>query len=101
MTINPVKVRELLKTCHDPEVGLDIVSLGLIYDIATTETTVNITMTLTTPGCPLVPYFEQEIVGKIKAGTGATQVKIDLSFDPPWDPGKMSDEARTQLTMMR
>lgn len=101
MNIDQQKVRDILATCHDPEVGLDIVSLGLIYDIATTEATVHITMTLTTPGCPLVPYFEQEIVGKIKAGTGAAEVTIELSFDPPWDPGKMTEDARAQLTMMR
>lgn len=99
--IDQKKIRSILATCLDPEVGLDIVSLGLIYDIQTTESEVKITMTLTTPGCPLVPYFEQEIVGKIKEGTGATDVKIDLTFDPPWDPGKMTDEARAQLTMMR
>lgn len=99
--IDKEKVRTILATCLDPEVGLDIVSLGLIYDIQTTDTDVKITMTLTTPGCPLVPYFEQEIVSKIKEGTGANEVKIDLSFDPPWDPGKMNDDARAQLTMMR
>jgi metal-sulfur cluster biosynthetic enzyme len=101
MSIDAEKVRTALATCLDPEVGLDIVSLGLIYDIATTDTSVAITMTLTTPGCPLVPYFEQEIVAKVKAATTAETVTIELSFDPPWDPGKMTAEARAQLTMMR
>lgn len=99
--IDTAHVRQALATCLDPEVGLDIVSLGLIYDIATTETRVSITMTLTTPGCPLVPYFEQEIVNKVKGATGANEVVITVTFDPPWDPGKMTDDARAQLTMMR
>lgn len=101
MPILKEQILDILRTCNDPEVGIDIVNLGLIYDIAITGQAVKLTMTLTTPGCPLVPYFEQEIVGKIKAATGATSVTIDLSFDPPWDPGKMSEEARKQLTMLR
>jgi metal-sulfur cluster biosynthetic enzyme len=101
MPITKEQILEILRTCNDPEVGLDIVSLGLIYDVAITGQAVRLTMTLTTPGCPLVPYFEQEIVGKIKDQAGATEVSIDLTFDPPWDPGKMSVDARNQLTMMR
>lgn len=101
MAMTKDQILDILRTCRDPEVGLDIVSLGLIYDIVIADQTVNLTMTLTTPGCPLVPYFEQEIVGKIKEQAGATEVTITVTFDPPWDPGKMSADARNQLTMMR
>ncbi len=101
MVITKEQILNILGTCNDPEVGLDIVSLGLIYDVEIVGAVVHLTMTLTTPGCPLVPYFEQEIVGKITDQTGATKVTISLTFDPPWDPGKMSADARNQLTMMR
>ena len=94
-------VLKALGTCLDPELGIDIVSLGLIYKVLVEDSDVKITMTLTTPGCPLVPYFHDDIVDKVKKATGANKVSIDLSFDPPWDPSKMSELARQQLTMMR
>lgn len=101
MAITKEQILKILGTCHDPEVGLDIVSLGLIYDVGIADKSVKLTMTLTTPGCPLVPYFKQEIISKIKDQAGATDVGIDVTFDPPWDPSKMSADARNQLTMMR
>ncbi len=95
------QVRDILKTCNDPELGIDVVSLGLIYGITATAEQVSITMTLTTPGCPLVPYFRDEIVRKVKQVTGVAEVVIDLSFDPPWSPDRMDPLAKAQLTMMR
>lgn len=92
---------DVLKTCDDPELGIDIVSLGLVYRVAVSPAEITITMTLTTPGCPLVPYFRTEIIDKIKAATGVDVITLDLTFDPPWDPSKMSDLARQQLTMLR
>lgn len=94
-------VEEALSKCIDPELGIDIVSLGLIYDIVITEKKVAITMTLTTPGCPLVPYFRQQIVDQVKKATGVETVDINLSFDPPWNPDKISASAKAQLTMLR
>lgn len=95
------EILQALKTCHDPELGIDIVSLGLIYGITIQPQQITVTMTLTTPGCPLVPYFHEEIVKKVRAVSGVTTVSIDLTFDPPWDPSKMSELARQQLTMIR
>ena len=94
-------VENALAKCNDPELGIDIVSLGLIYDIAVPGKKVVITMTLTTPGCPLVPYFRQTIVDKVQQATGVADVEIILTFDPPWSPAKMSPAAKAQLTMVR
>ncbi|MBI5466800.1 MAG: metal-sulfur cluster assembly factor [Candidatus Kerfeldbacteria bacterium] len=95
------QVYQALQKCYDPELGLDVVSLGLIYDVTVDGPTVHVLMTLTTPGCPLVPYFRQDMETKINAATGCTTVVIDVTFDPPWNPDKISPEARQQLTMLR
>ena len=94
-------VEEALKKCIDPELGIDIINLGLIYEIVISENNVSITMTLTTPGCPLVPYFRQNIIDHVKSDTQVETVDIILSFEPPWSPDMMSKEAKTQLTMLR
>lgn len=90
-----------LRQCIDPELGIDIVSLGLIYNVEWTEDSVTITMTLTTPGCPLVPYFKQRILDQVRSATGTEQVNIVLTFDPPWSPERMTPEGKKQLTMLR
>lgn len=95
------QVYQALQTCYDPELGLDVVSLGLIYDVTIDGSTVRVLMTLTTPGCPLVPYFRQDMETKIKAATGCATVTIEVTFDPPWNPDKISAAARQQLTMLR
>lgn len=95
------QVMNILSTCNDPELGINIVDLGLVYGITITEETVTILLTLTTPGCPLMPYFKEELTRKVLEGTGIGQVEISLTFDPPWNPDKMSQAAQAQLTMMR
>lgn len=95
------KIRHALKGCKDPELGINIVDLGLIYKIEATDTAVNIQMTLTTPGCPLQPYFQQDIEERVTAATGIKHVSIDLTFDPPWTPAAMTEEGRRLLTVMR
>lgn len=95
------QVEEGLSKCIDPELGIDIVSLGLIYDIALTDKKATITMTLTTPGCPLVPYFRQQIVDQVKKASGVDEVDIVITFDPPWTSDKISAAAKAQLTMLR
>lgn len=94
-------VEQALRTCIDPELGIDIVSLGLIYDIVVTGSAVHITMTLTTPGCPLAPYFHRKIDSAVQTLAGATAVHITLTFDPPWSPDRVSPDAHRQLTMLR
>jgi FeS assembly SUF system protein len=91
---------EKLKTVYDPEIPVDIYELGLIYKVdVSDDKDVAIDMTLTAPGCPVageMPGWVQEAVETIP---GVRNVKVDLVFDPPWDPSRMSDEAKLQLNM--
>ena len=100
-TIMEAEVIEALRTCFDPEIPVNIYEMGLIYDLKTNpEGVVSIQMTLTSPHCPAVQSLPAEIEGKVRGVSGVTDVKIDLVWDPPWDPSKMSEAARLQLGMM-
>lgn len=93
------QVEAVLKTIPDPEIGVSIFDLGLVYDVSVDEKTgaVRILMTLTSVGCPLFDQIAIPIrsgVGKLE---GVTKVDVDLTFDPPWSPEKMSAEAKSQL----
>lgn len=95
------QVLEALRTCFDPEIPVNIYDLGLIYNVGVEEGgAVSITMTLTSPHCPAVQSLPAEIEEKVKGVNGVNGVKIDLVWDPPWDPSKMSEAARLQLGMM-
>jgi FeS assembly SUF system protein len=95
------QVLEALRTCFDPEIPVNVYDLGLVYDCKVEESGgVTVRMTLTSPHCPAVQSLPAEIEGKIRALQGVTDVKIELVWDPPWDPSKMSDAARLQLGMM-
>lgn len=94
-------VEAALAKCIDPELGIDIVSLGLIYDITIETNKITILMTLTTPGCPLVPYFKQQITEHVTKATKTPKVEIVLTFDPPWSPDKISPAVKSHLTMLR
>ena len=91
---------EKLKTVYDPEIPVDIYELGLIYKVdVSDDKDVLIDMTLTAPGCPVageMPGWVQDAVREIE---GLRNVTVDLVFDPPWDPSRMSDEAKLQLNM--
>lgn len=92
------QILEKLKTVEDPELHVNIVDLGLIYDVSVDKNNnVSIKMTLTTPGCPLSFIFDQMITEAIKSIEGVKEVKVELTFDPPWDPSKMSEKAKSQL----
>ena len=100
-TVIEAQVQDALRTCYDPEIPVNIYELGLIYDVhADTAGVVEIKMTLTSPHCPAAQSMPAEIEGKVKAIPGVSEVKIDLVWDPPWDPSKMSEAARLQLGMM-
>ena len=92
-----------LKDIIDPELHLNIVDLGLIYglQIGQEKGLVEITMTLTTPGCPLSHVFEEWIPAAVKRVDGVKEVKINLVWEPPWDPDKISDDAKEELGMIR
>ena len=89
-----------LKTVYDPEIPVDIYELGLIYKVdVSDERDVLVEMTLTAPGCPVagdMPGWVQDAIEKID---GVRACKVELTFDPPWDPSRMSDEAKLQLNM--
>jgi metal-sulfur cluster biosynthetic enzyme len=100
MKLTEKNVRQALATVIDPELQIDIVSLGLIYDVRIEdESKVTVRMTLTTPGCPLAPVIEQMVRESLYGLVEDTDhdVVIDLIFDPPWVPEMMSEEARLEL----
>jgi FeS assembly SUF system protein len=91
---------EKLKTVYDPEIPVDIYELGLIYKVdVSDDKDVAIDMTLTAPGCPVAGEMPGWVEGAVKEIPGVRNVSVDLVFDPPWDPSRMSDEARVALNM--
>ena len=94
-------VVEVLKTIYDPEIPVDIYELGLIYDVEITEDgDATITMTLTTPHCPVAESLPNEVELRVLSVPGIRDAVVNVVWDPPWDPSKMSDEARLELGML-
>ncbi|MDY6769124.1 MAG: iron-sulfur cluster assembly protein [Candidatus Nanohaloarchaea archaeon] len=95
------EVREQLKEVIDPELGINIVDLGLVYEITpeTEDGGVHVLMTLTTPGCPLHEVFRSEVAKHVSELDGVTEdeVEVELTFEPPWSQEDMSDAARAEL----
>ena len=95
------KIIEALKTVYDPEIPIDIWELGLIYDIKVHEdNTVNVLMTLTSPNCPVAESLPLEVEDKVKSVDGVVDCLLELTFDPPFTPDMMSEEAKFSLGMM-
>ena len=89
-----------LKTVYDPEIPADIYELGLIYKVdVDDDRVVNIDMTLTTPNCPSAAELPAQVESAVAAVSGVREAKVTIVWDPPWDPSRMSDEARTVLNM--
>src|SRR5215472_16394882 len=89
-----------LKTIYDPEIPADIYELGLIYKVDIDhDRMVNIEMTLTSPNCPSAEELPQQIKNAVAGVRGVREAKLNIVWDPPWDPSRMSDEARTELNM--
>lgn len=93
------KVIEALKNVYDPEIPVNIVDLGLIYDIQVDEMAgkVKIKMTLTAPGCPLGTYILSDAEMVVKEVEGVKDVEVELTYDPPWSPEMMSIDAKKEL----
>jgi FeS assembly SUF system protein len=92
------KVIEVLRTCYDPEIPVNIYELGLVYEVGVEPSAeVNIRMTLTTPNCPAAASLPLEIEGKVRALSEVSGVRLELVWEPPWDPSKMTEAARLQL----
>jgi FeS assembly SUF system protein len=95
------RIVEVLKSIYDPEIPVDIYELGLIYDIdAAEDGDVVVTMTLTTPHCPVAESMPGEVEMRLLSVPGVRDAEVKLVWDPPWDPSKMSDEARLELGML-
>jgi FeS assembly SUF system protein len=89
-----------LKTVYDPEIPADIYELGLIYKVdIDDDRLVRIDMTLTTPNCPSAAEMPGQVENAVSSVTGVRDAKVTIVWEPPWDPSRMSDEARTVLNM--
>ena len=93
-------VVEALKTIFDPEIPVNIYDLGLIYGVEVDEGHVHVNMTLTTPNCPVAESMPGEVEMRVLSVPGIRDAEVKLVWDPPWDPSKMSDEARLELGML-
>lgn len=91
-----------LKTVIDPELNINVVDLGLIYNVEIKDKgLVEITMTLTSPGCPLSIVFEEWIPDAVKKVNGVNNVMLNLVWEPPWDPDKISDDMKEDLGIIK
>ena len=94
-------VVEALKSIYDPEIPVDIYELGLIYDVAVdADGDAVVTMTLTTPNCPVAESMPGEVEMRVLSVPGIRDAEVKLVWEPAWDPSKMSDEARLELGML-
>ena len=90
-------VREALKEVYDPELQYSVVELGLIYDVQVNDGSVHVLMTLTSPGCPIAPMIIEQIEEAVGVIPGTKDVDVEITFDPPWSPESMSEDARADL----
>jgi metal-sulfur cluster biosynthetic enzyme len=88
------EVVDALRQVEDPELGMDIVDLGLLYDVEVDEAKVKILYSLTSMGCPAGPLIEQDIERVAREVPGVGDVETELTFEPPWSPDRMSDDAK-------
>ena len=97
-TLEPMPTRdeviEALRQVEDPELGMDIVDLGLLYDVEVENGSVKVTHSLTSMGCPVGPMIQEEIHNVTASLPGVERVEVDLVWDPPWTPERMSDDAK-------
>ena len=93
MGVTRERVLRALRDVHDPELGLSVVALGLVYGIHVTEGCVRVTMTLTTPGCPIHDAMLQWVRQAVIAIPGVEDVEVVVTFDPPWTPDRMTPAA--------
>ena len=97
--MNPLEEQawNLLRTVYDPELGLDVVNLGLVYELKVEPPRAYVRMTLTTPGCPLHDSMGEAVRQALSRIPGVEAVEVELTFAPPWPPARLSEEARRLL----
>jgi metal-sulfur cluster biosynthetic enzyme len=88
------EVMEVLRQVEDPELGMDIVDLGLLYEVEIEGPKAKVTYSLTSMGCPAGPLIAGDIENAVRQVDGIEDVELELTFDPPWTPEKMSDDAK-------
>ena len=94
------QVVEALRSCFDPEIPVNIYELGLIYDVKVEPAgAVEVRMTLTSPHCPVAQSLPAEVEARIKEVPGVTDARVEVVWDPPWEPSRMSEAAKLQLGM--
>jgi metal-sulfur cluster biosynthetic enzyme len=91
------QIMDALRKVNDPELGINIVDLGLVYDVRVEDGTVHIDYTLTTMGCPIGPLIEEQIRQMLEPVEGVDEVEAEMTLSPPWTPDKMSEEAKAAL----
>ncbi len=90
-------ITEALRQVYDPELGLDIVELGLLYDVQITGSEVTVVYSLTSIGCPVGPLIQEQITEALRDLPSVETVNIELTWEPPWSPERMSDDAKLLL----
>lgn len=100
--INRAEVMDALRECYDPEIPVNVVDLGLIYnvDIADDSDEVKVTMTLTAMGCPMAGEVIDEVTMRVEQVENVKTCKVEMTFDPPWSPERMTEDARWELGMI-
>ena len=97
--LSEADIYSALRECYDPEVPVDIVSLGLVYGVTIVDDWVGVKMTLTSPGCPMSNAISQQVKERLKKVPGVGDADVRIVWQPEWDASRMSDEARKKLGM--
>ncbi len=97
MGVSRERVMDMLYNCYDPEIPVNIVDLGLIYDVQVNDDVVNVKMTLTAPGCPSHATITEAVKQQLESLEDVREANVEIVWDPPWDPSRMSNAARQKL----
>jgi FeS assembly SUF system protein len=98
--VTPEEVYKALQECYDPEIPINIVDLGLIYDVQIDEDHVHVVMTLTAQGCPAHAFISEAVRARVAEIPGVKSADVQVVWDPPWDPSRMSEAAKKQLGLI-
>lgn len=97
MAVTEDHVWEALRECYDPELPLNIVDLGLIYEVSVADDAVHVKMTLTAQGCPSHGDIADSVASQLRSIPGLKDARVEMVWDPPWDPSRMSEEGKRRL----